>query len=220
MTNAQGSIEGGASLSSVHEPGCDSEEIKWTFAASRGGEVSLSKLSPQERAQFSESDSKEWAAILKSGAVKVLSIRASAAIREKQPERVISSRMVRRWKPVVGTNTAPTAKSRWCVHGHQDPDTGGLMCYSPTPATSSIMMFMQVAANLNMRADIADVKNAFCQSDSFSRPTGQLFVEPCEGLGLPEGCLIQLLVNVYGLDDAPLAWRRTVVGYLSRWIHS
>eukprot|EP00959_Pyramimonas_sp_CCMP1952_P104106 2176056-Pyramimonas_sp.AAC.1 len=60
--------------------------------------------------------------------------------------------MVRRWKPVEGTFQEPSAKSRWCVHGHRDPDSGSL----------------QVFMNLGMLADIADVKNAFCQSDPMS----------------------------------------------------
>eukprot|EP00959_Pyramimonas_sp_CCMP1952_P289639 6057753-Pyramimonas_sp.AAC.1 len=47
-----------------------------------------------------------------------------------------------------------------------------------------------------------------------SRAQGEIYVEPCEGLKVEKGSLIRLLVNVYGLDDAPLAWRKTVVGYL------
>eukprot|EP00959_Pyramimonas_sp_CCMP1952_P165557 3460829-Pyramimonas_sp.AAC.1 len=76
------------------------------------------------------------------------------------------------------------------------------------------MMFMQVMLNLSMLGDIADVKNAFCQSDPLSRAQGHIYVEPCDGANLPPGSLILLLVNVYGLDDAPMAWRKTVVKYL------
>eukprot|EP00959_Pyramimonas_sp_CCMP1952_P275371 5755803-Pyramimonas_sp.AAC.1 len=69
--------------------------------------------------------------------------------------------MVRRWKPQEGTFAAPDAKSRWCVHGHKDPDSEALEVYAPTPQTSSIMMFIQIAMNLGLLCDIADVKNAF-----------------------------------------------------------
>eukprot|EP00959_Pyramimonas_sp_CCMP1952_P398224 8343506-Pyramimonas_sp.AAC.1 len=48
------------------------------------------------------------------------------------------------------------------------------------------------------------------------RSTGQIYVEPCEGLALEPGALIHLLVNVYGLDDAPVAWRKTVVRFLEQ----
>eukprot|EP00959_Pyramimonas_sp_CCMP1952_P123877 2589762-Pyramimonas_sp.AAC.1 len=95
--------------------------------------------------------------------------------------------MVRQWKPVEGTFAEPEAKSRWCVHGLRDPDSGSLAVYAPTPQTSSIMMFLLVAANLHQLLDIADVKNAFCQSNSMRRPTGQIFVEPCEGVDLEPG---------------------------------
>eukprot|EP00959_Pyramimonas_sp_CCMP1952_P292148 6109929-Pyramimonas_sp.AAC.1 len=47
-----------------------------------------------------------------------------------------------------------------------------------------------------------------------SRAQGEIYVEPCEGIKVEPGSLIRLLANVYGLDDAPLAWRKTIVGYL------
>eukprot|EP00959_Pyramimonas_sp_CCMP1952_P174505 3646895-Pyramimonas_sp.AAC.1 len=46
------------------------------------------------------------------------------------------------------------------------------------------------------------------------RSQGDIYVEPCEGIKVERGSLIRLKVNVYGLDDAPLAWRKTVVGFL------
>eukprot|EP00959_Pyramimonas_sp_CCMP1952_P309557 6478314-Pyramimonas_sp.AAC.1 len=77
-------------------------------------------------------------------------------------------------------------------------------------------MFLQVVANQGLQGDIADVKNAFCQSDPMERSTGQIYVEPYEGLALEPGALSHLLVNVYGLDDAPVAWRKTVVRCLEQ----
>eukprot|EP00959_Pyramimonas_sp_CCMP1952_P332329 6958942-Pyramimonas_sp.AAC.1 len=68
--------------------------------------------------------------------------------------------------------------------------------------------------NLGLLCDIADVKNAICQSDRMHRAQGEIYMGPCEGIVLEPGSLIRLLVNVYGLDDAPMAWRRTVVKYL------
>ena len=37
---------------------------------------------------------------------------------------------------------------------------------------------------------------------------------PCEGLNLPPGSLIQLIAPVYGLNDAPLRWHRTLTAWL------
>ena len=128
--------------------------------------------------------------------------------RRRRGDRVLSSRMVRRknhkWK----------AKSRWCVGGHTDPDTGSLVTYAPTPQGEGMMAFIQTSLNLEHRFAFTDVKNAFCQSDELKREKGPLFAEPCEGLGLPAGALIVLDIPVYGLDDAPACWRATVVGYL------
>eukprot|EP00959_Pyramimonas_sp_CCMP1952_P404311 8472144-Pyramimonas_sp.AAC.1 len=78
------------------------------------------------------------------------------------------------------------------------------------------MLFVQLLMNMSMLADIADIKNAFCQSDPMTRSQGDIYVEPCEGIELPRGSLILLRVNVYGLDDAPVAWRRTVVKFLEQ----
>lgn len=76
-------------------------------------------------------------------------------------------------------------------------------------------MFLQVSLNLGMKIAFGDVKNAFCQSDPLRRPRGPLFAEPCQGLRLPHGALIAIDVPVYGLDDAPAAWRNTVTSFLT-----
>eukprot|EP00959_Pyramimonas_sp_CCMP1952_P200880 4201386-Pyramimonas_sp.AAC.1 len=76
------------------------------------------------------------------GAVDVIPPKQADVVRKTQPERGISSRMVRRWKPVEGTFNEPEAKSRWCVHGHPGPDSGSLQVYAPTPQTASIMLFL------------------------------------------------------------------------------
>ena len=56
-------------------------------------------------------------------------------IREKHRERVISSRLVLRWKE---TDTGHKAKARWCVHGFKDPDIHEIERSCPTPELSSI----------------------------------------------------------------------------------
>ena len=198
-------------------PGVMAHELstfpEWVLA-NRSSEISMKQLSEEEKEEFAASDEKEWNTIVNTGAVEVLSPTEGAAIRRNNPERIITSRMVRRWKPAEGTGARPIAKSRWCVHGYKDPDANGLEVFSPTPQTSSIMFFLQLACSLCFSLQVGDVKNAFCQSNSLSRPKGEIFVEPCGGLNLPVGALIRLLVNVYGLNDAPLAWRRTVISFL------
>ena len=106
------------------------------------------------------------------------------------------------------------AKSRRCVHGHHDADVGKLRTFSPTPQTESMMLFLQTALNFSMQIDFADVKNAFCQSDKMNRPDGPLYAEPCEGVGLATRLLIELVIPVYGLGDAPRSWRETVLTFV------
>ena len=122
--------------------------------------------------------------------MKVLDSEVANTIRNERPDRVINSRMVRRLK---GTFQKPKVKSRWCVLGHQDPDAADMFTYAPTPQTESIMMFLFLLQLCSLTLSIADLKNAFCQSDSLDRSAGPLFVEPCEGLELPSGSLIQLI---------------------------
>ncbi|CAE7837485.1 unnamed protein product, partial [Symbiodinium necroappetens] len=190
------------------------EQSKFSFVASRSDEVNLKHLSHAEKKLFEQSDVVEWQAILKTKAVHVLRGREAELMRRKYPERVLSSRMVRRKKPQPGEGNWK-AKSRWCIAGHEDPDTASLSTFSPTPATESIMCFLQVGLNLGHFFSFTDVKNAFCQSDRLRRPRGPIFAEPCEGLQLEPGSLIAIDAPVYGLDDAPAAWRNTVTKFLS-----
>ena len=88
----------------------------------------------------------EWQAICKTKAVKVLGKETSQQVRAAYPNRIISSRMVRRWKPQEGTFAPPKAKSRWCVRGHEDEDTQSLRVYSPTPQSESMMLFLAICA--------------------------------------------------------------------------
>ena len=119
--------------------------------------------------------------------MKVLDSEVANTIRKERPDRVINSRMVRRLKPQEGTFQKPKTKSRWCVLGHQDPDAADMFTYAPTPQTESITMFLSQLRLCNLTLSIADLKNAFCQSDSLDRSANPLFVEPCEGLDLPPG---------------------------------
>ena len=189
------------------------KEGSLTLLAKRSDGVSLKELNAAERELFDQSDELEWEAILKTKAVRVVLPPEADQIRRKWGDRILSSRMVRRRKPLPEENQWK-AKSRWCLGGHTDPDTGSLQTYSPTPQGEGMMAFLQVSLNLGHDLAFADVKNAFCQSNKLHRPNGPLYAEPCEGLKLPRGAIIAIEVPVYGLDDAPAAWRQTVVQHL------
>ena len=187
----------------------------WCLLAKRGDEISLKDLSKEEKAMFDSADQLEWDAILQTKAVRVIEGAEAGQARSQSPHRIISSRMVRRKKPQPGLHQWK-AKSRWCLHGHTDPDTGTLVTYAPIPQGEGMMAFLQVSACLGFRNSFGDIKNAFCQSKPLHRERGPLYAEPCEGLNLPKGSLIVIQVPVYGLDDAPASWRLTVTEFLTQ----
>ena len=93
------------------------------------------------RKLFDESDLLEWESVLKTKAVRVVIGEEASKLRRRYPDRILSSRMVRRRKPQPGVGQWK-AKSRWCVHGHSDPDTADLVTFAPTPSTEGIMAFL------------------------------------------------------------------------------
>eukprot|EP00969_Alexandrium_andersonii_P225792 9971689-Alexandrium_andersonii.AAC.1 len=58
-----------------------------TFAASRGGEVTLKGLDSSGREQFAASDLTEWQAILGMGVVRVMTHAESDLARTRHPDR-------------------------------------------------------------------------------------------------------------------------------------
>ena len=180
--------------------------------AGKDAEVKIEDLDDNELAAFHGSDKQEWEAILKTKAVVVIPPDKAAEVRTQRPDWIIGSRMVRRRKPMPGIGNFK-AKSRWCCQGQQDPDTGLLRTFAPTPQTESINLFFQVAVNLGFQVHFADVRNAFCQAKKLKRARGKIYVEPCEGVPVPPGSLIELVAPVYGLDDAPLLWHETLIEF-------
>ena len=178
----------------------------------KNGEFNMKTATAEEIKGFLLSDVAEWKAIEELGAVKVHHGLDAERIRKSHPHRVLSSRMIRRKKPMPGIGQFKY-KPRWCVAGHQDPDTGKYQTFSPMPSVESITMFFQICLNMRFGLSFADIKNAFCQADKLDRPTGPIYVSPCEGLDLPKGSLVELIAPVYGLDDAPLRWHWTLISF-------
>ena len=113
---------------------------------------------------------------------------------------------------------APSSKSRWCIRGDKDPDILELERFSPTVSTSSLQIAMQAAMNHGFRGRVGDLKSAFTQSMPLMRKKGRIFCTQCGGghHELQDGQLIEVVLGVYGLPDAPLHWRRTLKNYLVR----
>lgn len=90
--------------------------------------------------------------------IKMFTARTSTFFDSNIQTEIISSCAERRRKPQprVG-NWKPN--SRWCIHGHQDPDFGTLTTYVPAAPGESIMMFCQVGLNMNHACAFTDVKH-------------------------------------------------------------
>eukprot|EP00959_Pyramimonas_sp_CCMP1952_P175025 3657577-Pyramimonas_sp.AAC.1 len=75
-----------------------------------------------------------------------------------------------------GVGSAPKAKSRWCVRGRQDADAATLAVYAPAPQSESVMIACRAIASLGWKLNVADAKNALCQSNRLRRPAGATYV--------------------------------------------
>ena len=140
---------------------------------SRGTEVRLRDLTPAEKELFSEADKEEWQAVLMSGGVKVISEEESSWIQRNFPDRIVDSRLVRRWEPLPGLGQF-RAKSRCCISGRRGPDTSEAKTYAPSPQDGSILLFLQTALNAGLDLDFAKARDAFTRSNSVRRPDGVL----------------------------------------------
>lgn len=107
------------------------EENEWVLLAKRNDEVGWKDLSEEEKPRFQESDHQEWSSILQTGAVKVHYGKDAHQLRLQYPERILSSRMVRRRKPQPGV-----PKSRWLVYprapGPRPGHTHNVLSYTPS----------------------------------------------------------------------------------------
>ena len=186
----------------------------------RGDELPRHMIPDSEWPRFLQATVAEWAAILDTSAVTIISPTAARDIRKHLSHRIVPSRHVYREKPGEGVGTVSKAKCRWCVLGHRDPDIRQLERSSPTPQTSSIYTFLFVAAVLQREVTLGDLKSAFMQSDRdvSERSQGHLYaslppggIPLADGTWVEEGSLVQLNAAVYGLVNAPSAWRKTIV---------
>ena len=178
--------------------------------APRNGEISWSQMTPEEVVKFKESDLAEWRSLENEfKAVKVWKGKQAEELRRIYKNRIMTARVVRRKKPMPGLHQFKP-KSRFCVHGHRDPDGGSFKTFAPTPSAEAFHMVCQTITNARMHLLFADVKAAFAQSNPLKRPQGRLFVTPCDGTPLEAQDLIELIAPVYGLDDAPIRWYETV----------
>ena len=156
------------------------------------------------------------------GAVKTLSVEELEDVRRQlrdagTEDRILPSRIVRRWKPAEQLGAPPSRKSRWCIRGDKDPDILELDRHAPAVATATLSIVLQIAASRRWKSAVGDLRNAFMQSDKLHRAKGRLFTQqPRGGLpGMDPRQIIEILAGTYGLGDAPAHWRRSLKKVIS-----
>ena len=194
-------------------------ELTHLVVEKKGEDTVNLKLETEESQRlWKVADKAEWDKVVGSGAVRVLTLEESRRIREElrkegKVDRILPTKVARRYKPAELVGQPPTRKSRLCLRGDKDPDILLLDRFSPTVNTLNFNILLQVAANLKMKAAVGDFSNAFCQSQPLSRANGPLyFSPPSEGVeGIHSEQIVLIVNGMYGLVDAPLHWRRSLV---------
>ncbi len=200
----------------------DEKAIEVWVAGRKGqDDVDLNKESKEDLEEWKVQDAAEWSKVAGSGAVEVLSEEESRKIREQlqgegKEDRILPTKIARRYKPAEQPGEPATKKSRLCIRGDLDPDLLDLERFSPTINTVNLNLLLQIAANEGMTATVGDLKNAFCQSRPLLREKGELyFQQPKEGIqGLHRDQIVRIINGCYGLVDAPLHWRKSLIAEL------
>lgn len=198
-----------------------------TKAKMSPGQITFKELPPEQVPSFRKARDKEIKSLLDSGAVRILSVEESLHFLKENPDCVLESRFVDRWKPTdafgvlsndfYDKNFKPqehqglSAKSRWCVIGWRDPMIHEIERSAPTPLTSSMYLFLQVCASRRWTAMSRDAKTAFLQSRPTTRRRKLACRMPKDETfpGYDVRQLILLLTEVYGLVSGPAWWRRS-----------
>jgi len=192
------------------------------MAKKRGeGEVFPHEISEEEWPEWRVKDAEEFQKIVDSGALRILSMAESKQVREElekagKLDRILPTRMVRRYKPGDAPGMPRVKKSRFCIRGDKDPDIAELSSFAPTVTTSNLQVLIQAAINKDFNGVIGDLKSAFTQSLPLFRKEGKLYCRAVGGSmpGMEEGQIAEIVLGCYGLCDAPLHWRKTLVACL------
>ena len=185
------------------------------------GEVFPHEIPAEEWPEWTKEDTEEFQKIVKSGALRVLSLEESRAVTaqlkaEGKEARILPSRMVRRYKPGDQPGDPRKRKSRFCIRGDRDPDAIHLNRFAPTVTTSNLQVLIQVAVNRGYKGKIGDLKSAFTQSMPLIRENGPIYCKSCQGSmpGLHSEQIAEIVLGCYGLVDAPLNWRKTLTSFI------
>ena len=82
---------------------------------------------------------------------------------------------------------------------------------SPTLSQTGRMLVMQLIASHGWTLQLGDIKGAFLEAGPLPEKFRPLFAkQPAGGIpGVPKDAILEVIGNVYGQNDAPLAWHKT-----------
>ena len=106
-------------------------------------------------------------------------------------------------------------KARWCLQGHLDPDVlqkvSSGTCHSPTMSQLSRSLLLQLIVSNKWQLCLGDIKGAFLEAGPLKQQFRPLFAsQPVGGIpGMHKDDVIEVVGNVYGLNDAPFSWYET-----------
>ena len=164
--------------------------------------------------QVDEAKLLEWQTVSGRHATRLVLGREAAEVRRRFADRIMGSRYVCTWKQEE--EGPKRVKARWCLQGHLDPDLqqkaedGDLQ--SPTLSQVGRALTFQLIASFRWKLMLGDVKGAFLSSGDLPARFRPLYARlPAGGIpGVPNDALIEVLGHVYGLNDAPSAWYKTL----------
>eukprot|EP00435_Cladocopium_sp_Y103_P020594 s2229_g5.t1 len=199
--------------------------INQYFSKRAQKEIPASRNEPLLQARVDQAKVAEWQTLIDKGAVRVVPASESRWIRKHKSDRIMGSRFVIVKKPeeeIVENGGIPDpanmdhwrVKARWCLQGHLDPDlsekarAGQLQ--SPTLSQMGRTVMFQLMASHKWLLQLGDVKGAFLEAGPIPECYRPLFANlPAGGIpGVDPECLLEILGNVYGQNDAPAAWHK------------
>jgi len=189
-------------------------------------ELSWDEIPSKDRPTFWDAMKAHWKEWLDFGSVEILSKGETDRVRRTTDRRrILKSRWALRDKSASSRTAqnrlALKAKARLCIGGHNCPDaqSGQLKTDAPTVQRTSVLVFLQVAANLGWLPSLAtgDISSAFLQGKP-RNVADPIYMEQPRGHKLPgvedASCLIKVVKGVFGLPDAPRAWWEEFSGTL------
>ena len=177
-------------------------------------ELLASGNEPALQERVDEAKTLEWQTVESRHAVRVVHGPEAARVRKCFPDRIMGSRFVITEKQEE--DSPVRIKARWCLQGHLDPDlsekarAGDLQ--SPTLSQVGRSLLFQLIASHKWSLRLGDIRGAFLSSGELPKKYRPLYATlPPGGIpGVPPDALVEVVGQVYGLNDSPAAWYRTL----------